>query len=182
MENDGEGVVYVAMNYRLGLFVGPKLQSVEYVSDRSFQGWLAGNENVTANVGLLDQRLALDWVQDHIHLFGGDPSRVTVMGEVSTFLIGLSGPKKRDPDCLLCSFASPEHAIDNILTCLKVRGWWLNHAPYHFLWRTWKCAFPTGDPPKPGIPTFNSRAIRSDFCPSARQRVYTYQHDYHNRG
>ncbi|EKD12431.1 uncharacterized protein L3040_001043 [Drepanopeziza brunnea f. sp. 'multigermtubi'] len=64
VENNGEGVVYVAMNYRLGLF-----------------GWLAGNENVTANVGLLDQKLALDWIQDNISLFGGDPSRVTVMGE-----------------------------------------------------------------------------------------------------
>ncbi|EMR87519.1 putative carboxylesterase family protein [Botrytis cinerea BcDW1] len=63
VENDGEGIVYVAMNYRLGLF-----------------GWLSG-PNVTANVGLQDQRLALEWIQRNIHLFGGDASRVTVMGE-----------------------------------------------------------------------------------------------------
>ena len=55
------------MNYRLGAF-----------------GFLAG-ETITsdgvANAGLLDQRFALEWVQHNIHLFGGDPSRVTVMGE-----------------------------------------------------------------------------------------------------
>lgn len=61
------GVVYVAINYRLGAF-----------------GWLSGpsfqNSNGTANAGLHDQRFALEWIQKNIHLFGGDRKRVTIMG------------------------------------------------------------------------------------------------------
>lgn len=62
-----DGIVFVALNYRLGAF-----------------GWLSGptfQEDGVANAGLYDQRLALEWVQDNIHLFGGDPNRVTVIGE-----------------------------------------------------------------------------------------------------
>lgn len=33
------------------------------------------------NAGLLDQHLALQWVQKYIHLFNGDPRRVTIFGE-----------------------------------------------------------------------------------------------------
>lgn len=44
------------------------------------KGWMSG-AGVKSNAGLLDQRFALDWVQKHIHLFGGDPSRVTILGE-----------------------------------------------------------------------------------------------------
>ncbi|KAI1319952.1 carboxylesterase [Xylariaceae sp. FL0255] len=58
-----EGLIFVSLNYRLGLY-----------------GWLAG-EGVTPNLGLYDQRFALEWIQQNIHLFGGNPERVTVMGE-----------------------------------------------------------------------------------------------------
>jgi para-nitrobenzyl esterase len=58
-----DGVVVVTFNYRLcaegfGHFPG-----------------------APANRGLLDQVAALRWVQDNITVFGGDPSRVTVIGE-----------------------------------------------------------------------------------------------------
>lgn len=63
----GGDMIFVLANYRLGLY-----------------GWLAGptvEEQATANAGLHDQRLALQWIQDHIHLFGGDKEQVSAWGE-----------------------------------------------------------------------------------------------------
>lgn len=60
-------IVFVAINYRVGGF-----------------GFLPGSEVLkdgSANLGLLDQRLALEWVADNIAAFGGDPTKVTIWGE-----------------------------------------------------------------------------------------------------
>ncbi|KAG8525589.1 uncharacterized protein KY384_009233 [Bacidia gigantensis] len=69
LERSQDSFVYVSINYRLGAF-----------------GFLSNLEksqgNTTSpNAGFLDQRLALKWVQKNIHLFGGDPSQVTIIGE-----------------------------------------------------------------------------------------------------
>ena len=58
-------LVYVTINYRLGGF-----------------GFLLNDRDpASANLGLLDQMAALQWIQDNIAAFGGDPQNVTLMGE-----------------------------------------------------------------------------------------------------
>jgi len=74
-----QGVIVVTINYRLGAM-----------------GFLAGYGGLSGNYGLLDQQLALQWVQDNIAGFGGDPRTVLLFGEsagaMSTGLHMLSIP------------------------------------------------------------------------------------------
>ncbi|MDX1642300.1 MAG: carboxylesterase family protein, partial [Balneolaceae bacterium] len=73
---DGEkmaekNVVFVTLNYRvgvLGLLAHPELTE-------------ESGYDASGNYGLLDQIAALEWVQNNISNFGGDPDRVTIAGQ-----------------------------------------------------------------------------------------------------
>jgi carboxylesterase type B len=58
-----DGVVYVTVGYRLGI------------------DGFAVLDGVPTNLALRDLLLALDWVQENIAAFGGDPGRVTIAGQ-----------------------------------------------------------------------------------------------------
>ena len=58
-----DGVVCVTINYRVGA------EGFLYLADGD------------ANLGLLDQIAALEWVRENIAAFGGDPANVTIFGE-----------------------------------------------------------------------------------------------------
>ncbi|KAJ2987405.1 hypothetical protein NUW58_g4526 [Xylaria curta] len=66
---NGLPVIMVAINYRLGVF--GFAQSAALKAERS------------ENAGLRDQRLALEWVREHIDQFGGNRDKITIFGQSS---------------------------------------------------------------------------------------------------
>lgn len=65
------GIVAITANYRegiFGFFAHPQLSK-----ETSYKG--------SGNYGFLDQAAAIKWVKDNISAFGGDPDRITIMGE-----------------------------------------------------------------------------------------------------
>ncbi|OBT81642.1 hypothetical protein VE02_09653 [Pseudogymnoascus sp. 03VT05] len=59
---DAGEVVMVSINYRMHVF------------------GFSGAPGLTQNTGILDQRMALEWVRDNIKAFGGDPKRIMLYG------------------------------------------------------------------------------------------------------
>lgn len=65
----GQGIVVVAINYRLGVF--------GYAGFRE----LADDPQGSANFGLQDIIASLGWVRRNVRAFGGDPERITIAGQ-----------------------------------------------------------------------------------------------------
>ena len=66
-----KGLVVVTINYRvgvLGFLAHPELTK-------------ESEHNASGNYGLLDQLAALEWIKRNIAAFGGNPARVTIMGQ-----------------------------------------------------------------------------------------------------
>ena len=66
VNQSASNLIYISMQYRLSTF--------------GFLSSAETRENGSPNAGLLDQRSALHWIQRHARDFGGDPSRVTIIG------------------------------------------------------------------------------------------------------
>jgi carboxylesterase type B len=62
---ESEHLVVVTVNYRLNVFGFP------------------GAPGVDTNLGLRDQRLAVEWVYGNIAAFGGDPKKIVISGQSS---------------------------------------------------------------------------------------------------
>ncbi|KAF2258223.1 alpha/beta-hydrolase [Lojkania enalia] len=63
---ENQNVIIVTINYRVNIFGFPAAAALD------------GRHH---NVGLLDQRMAVEWVFNHIHAFGGNPTRMTLFGQ-----------------------------------------------------------------------------------------------------
>lgn len=78
------GVVVVSLNYRMGV--------LGFLSHPDLEG-------PSGSFGIMDQQLALQWVQDNILNFGGDPDNVTIFGESAggaSVLAHISSPAAGD--------------------------------------------------------------------------------------
>lgn len=66
-----QGVVFVSLNYRVGVlgFMAHSALSKE------------SGQNASGNYGFMDQLQALRWIKNNIAVFGGDPANVTIAGQ-----------------------------------------------------------------------------------------------------
>ncbi|KXG46616.1 Carboxylesterase, type B [Penicillium griseofulvum] len=101
-------VIVVTLNYRLNVFGFPNSPDI----DPSKQ-----------NLGLLDQRLAIEWVHQNIAKFGGDPNRILLFGQSA-------GAASVD----IYSYAYPDDPLVSALALESGTAPLLTTAPDHQNW------------------------------------------------
>jgi carboxylesterase type B len=88
-------IIVVSFNYRINIFGFPTTPAVE-----------------RKNVGLLDQRFAIEWVAENIAAFGGDPKRMVLAGQSagssSTAIYGFAYPDDPIVSALVTMSGQPE--------------------------------------------------------------------------
>jgi carboxylesterase type B len=92
MDSSSQKFIYVASNYRYVKF--PYLDGRRLIAifgSMGLYGWSSSpSEDMDANVGLHDSMAALQWTRKYISKFGGDPNRITAMGQsAGAGIIGL---------------------------------------------------------------------------------------------
>lgn len=143
------GIVWVAMNYRINCFGFPNHPD------------LRDEQGRCGNFGLYDQVCALEWIKDHIAEFGGDPDNMTLSGESAGAMsvdlimstdrvkaIGLKG-------AVLMSGAGIQRAVSKPKMPEKGKAYWeeimhnagvssmaeLKEIPHEKLYEAWRTAY-----------------------------------------
>ncbi|KAJ8981443.1 hypothetical protein NQ317_000117 [Molorchus minor] len=118
-----QDVVVVSINYREIKHSSYVLKGNIGIRARNIRFLSTGDTVIPGNMGLKDQQFGLKWVQENIHLFGGDPTKVTIMGQSAgaasvTFQIlspgssGLFRAGIAESGSALCGFAYQRNPVD----------------------------------------------------------------------
>ncbi|OQD96557.1 hypothetical protein PENSOL_c015G11969 [Penicillium solitum] len=113
-----DDLIVVTFNYRLNVFGFPNAPDI----DPSKQ-----------NLGILDQRLAIEWLYENIARFGGDPDRILLFGQSA-------GASSVD----IHSYAYPDDSIVSTLALHSGTAPLLTSAPDHQSWNELSTALGCG--------------------------------------
>lgn len=129
---NSEDIIVISVNYRLNVFGFP------------------GAPGADTNLGLQDQRLAVEWIRDNIRAFGGNPKKIVIAGQSSgaaavdwwTYaytrdpivhgILGTSGnafsfpmntEKKQKENWLTLASSLGCNVPNNTLTCMRKQPW-----------------------------------------------------------
>lgn len=111
------GVIFVAMNYRVGPF--------GFCSHPD----LADENGIVGNYGLHDQFTAIKWIKDNISAFGGDGEKLTLLGQSAGAMsvdIQLTNPMCKNwfSGAVLMSGAAIQRSVVKPLKPEKTIGFW----------------------------------------------------------